>query len=71
MVMVPDRVRRNESFRKRDHARARRAGLGDQPTGFFGRAFAVEENASGLHGRHLDHRIRITHARTPPVASPL
>src|SRR5262247_4618154 len=54
-------MRRDEAFRKADHARAIAARLADQPAGLRGRSFAVEEHGRGLHGRHLYHRIDVTH----------
>ena len=61
MVVVPDRMRRDEAFRKPDHARAVAAGLADQAAGLLGRSLAVEEDRGGLHRRDLHRR----HTRHP------
>ena len=64
VVVVPDRMRRDEAFRKADHARAVCPRLADQPAGLFGRALAVEKHRSGLHRRHFHLRIAVTHCRS-------
>ena len=68
VVVIPDRMRRNEPFRKPDHARAVAAGLADQPAGLFGRAFAVEKHRRGLHGGDLDDRVDVAHAHSDDSA---
>src|SRR4051812_12465310 len=61
MVVVPDRVRGNEPFRKADHARAVLAGLATKAARLLGRALAVEEHRSRLHGSDFHDRINVAH----------
>jgi hypothetical protein len=60
-VVVPQRVRRNETFRKADYACAALTGFCDQPAGLFGRALSVEENWGSLHRRYPYYAVFIAH----------
>ena len=62
VMVVPDRMRGDEAFRKPDDARAVLAGLADQAAGLLRRAFAVEEHGSGLHRRDLHRAVAVTHS---------
>jgi hypothetical protein len=68
VVVVPDRMRRDEAFGEGDHPRAVAAGFANQAAGFLGRAFAIEEHGRGLHRRNLHHPVVVTHPRLLPPA---
>ena len=61
MVVVPDRMRGNESFGKTDHARAILAGLANEAARLLGRAFSIEEDRGGLDGSDFHDRINVAH----------
>src|SRR3954470_1447471 len=61
MVVVPDRVRGNEPFRKADHTRAVLAGRANKAARLLGRALTVEEHRRGLHGSDFHDRINVAH----------
>src|SRR5262249_40528256 len=61
MVVIPDRMCRNETLGKADHARAVAAGLANEAAGLLGRTLAIEEDRGGLHRGDLHHDTGITH----------
>src|SRR6185312_6190129 len=62
VMMVPDRMRWDETFRKADHARTMMPGLADQPTCFCSGPLPVEKHRGGLYCRDFHHRINVTHS---------
>src|SRR6185437_13318282 len=61
VVVIPNRVRGDETFGKSDDAGAIPAGLTDQTAGLFGRTFAVEKYGSSLHRRDFYLRKGVAH----------
>ena len=61
VMVVPDRMRRNEAFRKPDDAGTVAASLADQTAGLLGRSLAIEKDRGRLHRGDLHHSIHIAH----------
>lgn len=62
VMMIPDRMRRNETLGKADDARAVAACFANEAARLVGRTGTVEKHRRRLHGSHLDGFVSVTHA---------